>query len=487
MLFLFSSCAVTQETTAQTSDAQEESAAAISYSFSENTADQTIKLGYDSSTSLNPFYVTSNLNYYLLPLMYQSLYKVDSLYSPYEELATGAVIDGVTVTVTVRDDILFSDGTSLSATDVLYSFTLASDSDLYEENLENIISAEANGNTIIFTLENEDPYVLNILDFPIVKNGTASSSSDVPTGSGAYKISGDSLVYNSYYNGSVPQIGTIELYAVQDSSTFSFLLENGSVDAVFDDLSTGAYSGSSSSSCTVTLNNLVFIGLNSSNSALSLPAVRRAISYAVNRTEIADNAFSGFAQEAYTPFNPSWIEYFNCDYDETELYLDYTTASSLLSSSGYSVCYLTLIVNESSTFKVNAAESIAESLAEANIIVTIEELNTSEYAAALESGDYDMYIGEIKFPDNMDLSALFSTSSVAYGISSSSESIEAYEQYEAGEISMEEFIEIFSADMPIVPLCYRYGVFLYSRSILTAVESTYDNVFSNITSWELSS
>lgn len=77
-------------------------------------------------------------------------------------------ISGTSVTVTLSG-ARFSDGSSVSPQDVVYSFNKAKASSRYGQLLSNIQSAKASGGAVTFTLSSPDPYVLNALSFPVVK------------------------------------------------------------------------------------------------------------------------------------------------------------------------------------------------------------------------------------------------------------------------------------------------------------------------------
>lgn len=456
----------------------------VAYSANDNrTPTDSLRIGWSQSTPLNPFFITANLNFDMICLMYQSLYKTDTAYIPYEQIAKSAVQkDPLNLTVELNSSIRFSDSSPLTSSDVVYSFNQAKNSDLYSSQLKNIDSASSAGTyTVNFKLNSADKFVKNVLTFPVVKSGTASSKDSIPVGSGMFKYSDSKLVYNSSYSGSKPSVGTVELYPVSESATLALALESGNIDCVFDDLSSGSYLKVAASNVGVNLNNLVFLGMNSSSSALSLPQVRQAVNFAVNRVDIVSDCYSGFASNAYTVFNPKWSEYFNSGYDESELALNYDSASSLLKSAGYPQCNLTLIVNEDNTFRSLAADKIKESLKNVNINVTVSKLTWSEYTQALSDGSYDLYLGEMKFSDNMDLSALFST----YGVASSSPSAAAYQQYKNSQITMRDFLSIFNSDVPLAPVCYRQGVFIYSRNITGRLDCAYGNIFKNLEEWNV--
>ena len=74
-------------------------------------------LGYDSAASLHPITGDSQVNQELTGLVYQGLYELDNTFTPQPVLAQSASVseDGLTWTITLAGDTVFSDGTPLTA------------------------------------------------------------------------------------------------------------------------------------------------------------------------------------------------------------------------------------------------------------------------------------------------------------------------------------------------------------------------------------
>lgn len=81
-------------------------------------------------------------------------------------------------------------------------------------------------------------------------------------------------------------------------------LENGTISFFFSDLADGEILRPTNASTQVPLSYLVFLGVNASRDGLKDASVRTALSYAVNRTALAETAFSGWANPR-PPLSPS--------------------------------------------------------------------------------------------------------------------------------------------------------------------------------------
>lgn len=451
---------------------------------------------YTTLDSLNPFVTKSLLNSSLTSLVFRSLYVTDAGFMPVADLAKASSVQGKTVSVTLTDGIFFSDGTELTAADVVYSFAKAKPSPVYAQALKNIESCESNGRfDLIFTLTRADVNVLSILTFPIVKNGTAETEESLPIGAGKYVYQkGElrtNLVCNMKYGGEIPKIGTVRLYNVTVTESLMHLLDIGEIDCFFTDLSEGSAKRTYSSVNEVYLNNLVFIGVNSAEFPLNTADMRKALSMACDRQRIVENAFMNHARITEIPLNTAWTNIIN---SKEQIYTasdsDEAAANALLKTLGYGAdgnpLTLKLIYTDTGSFTRNTASLLAENLKKVNITLETAKLEKNAYETALANGDYDLYLGEVKLTKNMDLSCFFDEGgSVSYGIAADAAVRSRYFDYMSGAESLDTFIRSFNESVPFITLCFRNGQFCYSRTVGGTVEVTEDNIFGSIDKWKI--
>ncbi len=456
-----------------------------------------ITMAYTSLDSVNPFVITSVLNSSLISLVYQPLYELDTGYMPEKKLAVEENIEGLSVRIDIKQDIMFSDSSPLTSADIIYSFNKAKSSPLYSQTLKNIEKCEQNGKyTVIFSLKQTDVNVLNCLTFPVVKSGTAENENSVPVGSSYYKFLKKDLRFslecNLLYMGDLPKIGTIRLYDITDTSSLMHLLDTGTIDTFYSDLSDGEAQRTYSGATEIYLNNLVFLGLNKENYRVSSTDIRCAVSFALDRQAIIESAFLGHARATVFPFNTSWGNIASSAYaTSVQVSTDLNTADTLLDTfscgTNGNKIYFTLICSNSNSFMRNACALIKEQLQKVNIEVSVKLLDEKDFKTALANGEYDMYLSEIKLTQNMDLSPFFSTDGVAsYGMTNSiSQLDECYFSYLNGSTELDTFLKEFYSEMPFIPICYRNGQLSYSRNITSAVISTERSLYSNIAEWTL--
>ena len=120
-------------------------------------SETSLQLLYCSSDTLNPFNTENQLNVMIGRLIYEPLFSLSNEFEAIPVLAESISVNEKTYTVKLIS-AKFSDGSAVTAEDVLSSFLLAKESPLYSYLFYNVISAEAvDENNISFTLKNLDP------------------------------------------------------------------------------------------------------------------------------------------------------------------------------------------------------------------------------------------------------------------------------------------------------------------------------------------
>ncbi|MBO5796955.1 MAG: hypothetical protein J6R77_01230, partial [Clostridia bacterium] len=192
----------------------------------------TVTLAYSRSDSLDPFQMTSRVNRELSTLLYEGLTRLDEAMQPQNALAELVQVKGERVTARLRADAVFSDGSAVTAADVVASFTAAKESAAYAPLLWEFKEATAaeDARTVTFTLSKPDPFAAACLTFPVVR-----ANGNTPLGSGRYVYDpAPRLVANPYWGEvTVPEIRLLDL--VNDEERAGGV-EVGSVTCFFSDL-----------------------------------------------------------------------------------------------------------------------------------------------------------------------------------------------------------------------------------------------------------
>ncbi len=448
-----------------------------------------LKLPVCNTDSLNPYEATTEYNLALSSLLFEGLVKVNEDFTAKNVIAKSVSVVGNTVNVNLDSSYCFSDGSSILASDVEYSFEQAKANGNFEKQLENFEKISASGHSITFNLKNPDKYADLCLDFPIVKE--PSEDDEYVVGSGKYKIENLSfLVMNElWHNESLPKVRRIKLVNMLDTESGPESVETGTVSYYFQDMSNGTYVRKNVKTHETQMTNLVFVGINSNNEHLKKAEVRQAISLLIPKDTIAEESFLGYAEVAETPFFPGWKELENVkSADKTEAFNE---AKELLESAGYkrsdvlsSVMKLRIIVNDDNSFKISAAQNIADALKSVGISVTVEKLSFQSFVGRLQRGEYELYIGETKLTKNMSLSPFFSyNGGASYGIDTNSKIVDVYSDFLSGKVTLQRFVDYFDVAVPFIPVCFRSGIEMYTNEMSVSKYGTVTDRFENIYSW----
>ncbi len=465
----------------------------------EEVTSHSLTLPYDAKDSLDPFTCKTLANTSLIPVLYDGLFRINEKFEAEPVIAQEITQSGTSFTVTLRSGVVFSDGSPVTGADIVYSWEKARTAERYRDQLANIASASVPreaANTVVFQLIEPDPLFQNLLTFPIVKK---DSKTEPPIGSGRYtailEANSAKLVYNQkHFRGATPEQLEIPLKSMPDDEAILSGIKTGTMSAVFSDLSSGELSSAGALSTPVPLNNMVYIGINSSRAFLLDPAVRQAISCAIDRGTVFFKGFSGTGSQASVPMHPLLAAQMDLTEVEQPAY-DLTKANSLLDGAGYQEknaqgyrlingepVTLELLVNGDNAFKKLAGSQIREMLAAAGIQVTVTEASFADYEAAVKAGSYDLYIGEMKLLNNMSLDVLLKDSAYLAGARSET-LLAAYRSYRDGSGEYADFIRAFNEEMPFVPLLFRSGILIYNRNIKTDVKVSVTDIYYNLEEW----
>lgn len=450
----------------------------------------TFKLSYTQSDSLDPFEAETQNNQVLASLVFESLFDLDENYETVANIATDyAFTDKTTLRVDINPRLKFSDGNALDTGDVVYSINAAKDSPAYGSSLGCIDSVSAQGNSVIINLSYANPYAVNLLTFPIASENTGDDG--LPIGSGRYiyqNADGNVVLKANTENGFDPYIGTITLVNIAAADSIDNAVNIGNISFAFRDMSSDTSKRLSCAKKAVSMNNLIYIGINTSEGITANAQIRQAISMAVDRTVIAESAYSGYAEVAASTFHPDFKSAGEINlFSETA---DTANAVQMINQSGYKSDDLSVsILVDTNENKISCANLLKTQLESVGFSVTINRKSISEYRSLVRKSNFELYIGEIKLSDDMCLYPFFdSKGGTRYGINLKNMTCDdIYTKYLEGEEELGKFILAFNDEMPYIPLVYKEGMICYSKALNGDMQGYYGNFFSNIESWNFNS
>lgn len=451
-----------------------------------------LRIPWDPADGLNPFTCQTLQNYYAAGLLYDTLVALDPVGNPRNRLAQEITFDGSSCIVKLRTDGRFTDGSPVTSQDVLYSAAAARETPRFASSLTGVLEITTPDNyTIVFSLLAPDHYFDRSLTFPIVKAETAADPLPVGSGRFAPGETGDLLLRSDRYYDPVKnirQVRLVEAGAVLDQAA---AVRDGQIDLMYTDLRGAADLSLGLSRRQVVLSNLLYLGVNTQRLRLTTE-FRLAFSGLIDREAVVRRAYRGFAAEADSPIKQSYSSTVAAEESPLPDSQEELLASlglgerdeeswRLLNGRRYT---LRLLVNKDSYDRLSAAAVLRESFQAAGIQVTLEELPFEEYALRIAEGNYDLYLGEVKLPANLDLLSLIAPdAALGPGCVRDEELLAIYYQVKAGEAELSALDSAFRRTMPVIPLAYRKGIVAFSPDFSANIVATEQDIFYNIGEW----
>lgn len=417
---------------------QEEQEMASSTVLEEIESLEVLRLAYQSAYGLNPYTTVSLCNRTILSLLYEPLYVVTSGFEPEPVLAADTAVseDGRTTSITLRSGAKFHSGAALTAADVVYSYEQARACEYYGNRFYHISSIEAqDAQTLVVTTDTSMEAVALLLDFPVIRSGTAEEECPDGTGPFVYRTGSTTLDrFADWWGERLPLDYTqVQLTLCDTSTDIRDSFEYGQVNLVCTDPNSAAYAAYHSDferwGCSTTI--MQYIGFNHNSKVFSSDALCSAITYAIDRDTIVAQDMGGFAIASTLPASPLSSGYdaglaadYRYDLEDFQAMLeeaqiqDYTSDGILdIYYKGYAIPLEgTMIVSASSPQRVQTANRIADSLNELGFDITVSALEESEFQTALSYGNYDLYYAEARLSANFDLGSFFREGgSLSYG------------------------------------------------------------------------
>ncbi|WP_205648447.1 ABC transporter substrate-binding protein [Acuticoccus kandeliae] len=230
----------------------------------------------------------------------------------------------------LRDDIVFHDGTPLTAEDVVFSIERITDPAFGSPQLgqfNKIVKAEATGDhTVTLTTDGAYPVLLaqlvklSVVPKHVVEAVGNDAFNDKPIGSGPYKFDAwnrgvsVTLSRNDDYWGDKGAFATATFRAVPDSSTRIADLQAGTADLVVSldsDQARQLENVPGVKPLIVNTERVGYLGINTTQPPFDDLALRQAVAYAIDKEGIAEGILSGgesVVGEIATPEHFGWVD-----------------------------------------------------------------------------------------------------------------------------------------------------------------------------------
>ncbi len=451
--------------------------------LTENTTDYT--LAYHPNGGFNPYECTNLNNRMLFSLLYQGLFSVDSGYRVEPQLCRSfTVTEDLMTYVFELEEATYSDGTVLTALDVVESLKAAEDSDYYEGRFRHIDSIrEVEGNRVQIKTEIPMENLPLLLDIPIVKYGQADS--DRPRGTGPYVLqtgeSGLSLLRrNNWWSAvGVPlNAERIKLFAGETNAAIRDEFEFGALGVSTTDPGSASYAAYR---CDYELWDaesgiFLYLGCNSKSKVFSQTQVRIALSAAIDRMALLTGCYNGFGSTVTLPASPD-----SPFYDQRlarQVTYDPEAFRLALQEAGLVGREIRLLVNKGDTIRVQAARKIAQMLTDCGLVVEMVECNYNDYRAVLRDGNFDLYLGQTKLSPNMDLTEFFREGgALSWGGMADANCLGMCKEALENSGNYYNLHQMVLRNGQLVPLLFRSYAVYAERGLVQNMKPSRDNVF----------
>ena len=482
-------------------------------------ADSLFTLFFDPEGGTNPIQAKSSVNMQFSYLLYDTLFVVDEDFNVSSEIVREVkTSDYSWWTFYINTDVCFSDGTPITAYDIVYSIQRAQQFSFYQNRLSCVYGSSAY-NEEMFALSATQPnsQLTAMLNVPIIKNN--ANTEDWPLGSGPYMLNEDhtALVPNPYnrHRDELP-LETIYLGAYTETGARITAFEDALVDIVTND-PTGAYNlgyGSGNETRYYDTTSMHYIGFNTRSNYFLNNNTRNAIGFLLDRDYLVNSLMGGCGVTAALPVHPrsplydtAYASQFHYDPDVAWALFEAGGVAELdgdedleISVSGIVVqMNIKFICNNDSAVKLVMARRLAEELNAMGITTTLYELSWGDYLQTLKDGDFDMYYGEVRLRPDWDLTPMLkvpnlTAKNIDWKMNYARISDDGYADYYAAYLAAPEETryELFQEAMRrvcdsavIIPMCFERREVLTHRGAVANLHPTQYDLFNKFYEWSI--
>ena len=383
---------------------------------------QELTLAYYPDRKLNPLFGSDYINRILMSLMYQPLFAVDNHKNVTPILCGGYQVSSNSRTWTfyVDDSATFSDGTKVTAEDVLATYQKAKENDYYKNRFYHVweLNLTEDGKGVVFGLDTPYENLPLLLDVPIVK--ATEVEAVIPLGSGPYVFqdgtSGAVLkrVENWWCgNTRIPATDKeIQLVEVSSAADVRDQFQFGDVSVVCANPMSDSFA---EYRCDYELweiesGYMMYIGCNILYSPhFDDGTLRTFLTYGIDRARYAQDFYKGMAEPITLPASPT-SPYYNKPLADQFAYDSLKFIGRL---GGYRIPTddkgvpenLVILVNSNDSARVRIARQLAEDLTAMGLPAAT--LEASNFKDVYYAQTWDIYLGMTRLSATFDLTEFF--------------------------------------------------------------------------------
>lgn len=356
---------------------------------------------------LDPHLATASISYQMILNMFEGLFapETDGSLKPAVAESYELSDDGLTYTFNIRDNVKFHNGNPLTIEDIKYTFERlmgTNNNEPISSNFNNVKSLETpDEDTFVITLTEPNSnflYSLTALQSAIIPMDNEGKHNDHPIGTGPFKFVSYSPGANltleknkDYWNEKLPYLDKVTFVFQADDQSSLMTLQANEIDLtsvpahripeVENDFKLEYQQNNSS----------LIITFNQEKEPFNDVKVRQAINYAINKQDIIDSVYSGYATMLGSNMSPAMGKFY-LDGLQDVYDRDIEKAKELLAEAGYPNGFKTKISASShNVMYPNIAQVAVENLKEIGIDVEIEVIEWGIWLERIYRGrDYEM-------------------------------------------------------------------------------------------------
>ena len=477
MLLSFVGCGAEKEPYKPTGDALDSNTPTQGGQSSVLPPEQDLTMVYYADKSMNPYTATDFTNRTLFPLIYQGLFSVDRNYTVSPILCSGYTFQIA--------NALFSDGITLTAEDVVASLDAAKAGSYYSGRFLHIRSVAVAEGAVVITLDTPMENLPLLLDIPIVK--ASQVNDEVPLGTGPYvlelgganaRLRRQAAWWCIEQANMVIHATSIPLVEAKSPSHIRDQFEFADVGLVCADPGSDTYAAYRCDYEVWDSENglFLFLGCNAESTVFSNDSVRKALTHAIDRDALVESYYRSFAYSTTlpaSPLSPCYNATLAAKYSyNSQKFTDAITEANMQGAQ------VTLLLNADDSLRLRAGRAIAEMLRTCGLEVTVNELNSKKFKAALKAGEFDLYLGQTKLSPNMDLTAFYKQKgALSYGgmadVAVYAMALEAL----ANQGNFYNLHQLVMEDAQLCPILVRSYAVYATRGLVSNLSPSRDNLF----------
>ncbi len=447
-------------------------------------------------------------------LCYEPLFETDEKIEISGVLAEDCKLsdDCFSAIIKLKDSVLWHDGKKFTSGDVVYTIEyLKNNPDSPYAFCVKYIESASVIDSLMLRLRLSRPYaqIAHSLYFPIIPAHIDDIEKKmVGTGPYTYKnyieASSLELVRNESWHRGEAKTKEIRCSVVRDNVASATAFNTGIIDAVtkdYFDLSNNVIK-SNMRSVRYPSSKCEFMAFNHNSPLFKSAALRVAISMALNRAEIVEDAYGSNALATNVPIHPDsesasalTSSEYNLNNALEMFFLEgysKNEKTGLLQNSKGEKLKFTIKVNEENSQRIKCAELIKNQLLKAGVEASIACLSFENYKSDIESGQFEAYIGGVKSANIYDFEYLLSKNGEmnTFGYDSkymelSLSAIANAPSKDSLENALMNFDEVFTREQPICIIAYSSDVLITNDKVMGKLLPRLNNPYANIKNWSV--